>query len=511
MKQSVFSHCPCNLVWHALAVLNLIFAFFLFFNSAIADEESLFLGTAVVKNPDPQDRLNLREQPSETAASLGKYYNGVVVQSDQNLQNGWVHVTIGNGEGIAKGYMSTRYLAFGEDAQTVASAIPQYETTSSQWSLRAIPDDYGVELPILYTSGTRVELLGFTDEWWHVRVGDRTGYIRHNPAAFKQISGYYYDGYRIGIVNNANPSDRLNLRKQPKTSAASLGKYYNGCVVALLSAQNNGWIHVRIGSLEGYMEARYLLLNAKINSVASAMPTLTIRNSSGTGLNLRENPVKSSETLGLYSNGTSVQVLGLSENWYHVQVDGKIGFMISSGFSDRLSYSSSNTSSSSKDDTAWNGPIGKHKTAEWLLAIDDYLAVVNNPKSADRLHLRTSASEKAASLGKYYNGVRVIIDGPVDGEWTKVIVGNLKGYMKTEYLVISGEGKPYPTSAMPIMTINNPNSEQCVDLYAGQSQKSEFLGVYNNGTSVILMGFNATWAHVIVDGKVGFMLAKYLK
>ena len=102
--------------------------------------------------------------------------------------------------------MSTRYLAFGEDAQTVASAIPQYETTSSQWSLRAIPDDYGVELPILYTSGTRVELLGFTDEWWHVRVGDRTGYIRHNPAAFKQISGYYYDGYRIGIVNNANPT-----------------------------------------------------------------------------------------------------------------------------------------------------------------------------------------------------------------------------------------------------------------------------------------------------------------
>ena len=98
--------------------------------------------------------MNLREQPSETAASLGKYYNGVVVQSDQNLQNGWVHVTIGNGEGIAKGYMSTRYLAFGEDAQTVASAIPQYETTSSQWSLRAIPDDYGVELPILYTSGS---------------------------------------------------------------------------------------------------------------------------------------------------------------------------------------------------------------------------------------------------------------------------------------------------------------------------------------------------------------------
>lgn len=89
--------------------------------------------------------------------------------------------------------------------------IPQYETASSQWNLRAIPDDYDVELPIYYTSGTRVELLGFTDEWWHVRVGDRTGYIRHNPAAFKQVSGSYYDGNRTGVVNNANPSDWLNL------------------------------------------------------------------------------------------------------------------------------------------------------------------------------------------------------------------------------------------------------------------------------------------------------------
>lgn len=255
MKQSAFSRPPCRLIWYALVPLSLIFAFCFFLNGAIADEEPSLWETAVVSNPNPQDRLNLREQPSEAAASLGKYYNGVVVQIDQNLQNGWVHVTIGNGEGIAQGYMSTQYLAFGQDAQTVASAIPQYQSTSSQWSLRALPNDFGTELPIRYASGVQVELLGFTDEWWHMRVGDCTGYIRHNPAAFKQLSGYYYDGYRIGIVNNANPSARLNLRKEPKTSASSLGKYYNGCVVALLSDQSNGWIRVRIGNLEGLYES----------------------------------------------------------------------------------------------------------------------------------------------------------------------------------------------------------------------------------------------------------------
>lgn len=118
-----------------------------------------------------------------------------------------------------------------------------------------------------------------------MRVGDYTGHIRHNPAAFKQLSGCYYDDYQIGIVNNANPSDRLNLRKEPKTSVASLGMYYNGCVAALLSDQSNGWIRVRIGNPEGYMDARYLLLNAENNSAASSMPTATIRNSSGNGLN----------------------------------------------------------------------------------------------------------------------------------------------------------------------------------------------------------------------------------
>lgn len=413
--------------------------------------------------------------------------------------------------------MSAQYLAFGYAAQTVGSAMPQYQSTSSQWSLRALPNDSGTELPIRYASGMQIELLGFTDEWWHVRVGDYTGYIRHNPAAFKQVSGSYYDGYRTGIVNNPNPSDRLNLRMQPNTGSASLGKYYNGCVVALLSDQSDGWIRVRIGNLEGYMQARYLLLNAGINSVASAMPTVTIRNSSGTVLNLRENPAKNSTVLGLYPNGISVQVLGLSENWYHVQVDEKTGFMVASGFSDRLSYSSSgignsssssNTGSSSKDDTAWNGPTGFHATAEWPIKINEYTAVVSNPDPADRLHLRTEPYSNSKSLGKYYNGVQVIIDG-YSGAWLKVSIGNLTGYMKAEYLNFVDQSTT--ESAIPVLTINNPNPSHNLHLREEQTTTSKSLGIYPNGTEVLLMGFNDEWAHVIVDGQMGFMLAQYLE
>lgn len=66
MKQSIFLHRPRNSIWYGVAALNLVFALFLFLNSAIADEGSFYLENAVVSNPDPQERLNLCEQPSET-------------------------------------------------------------------------------------------------------------------------------------------------------------------------------------------------------------------------------------------------------------------------------------------------------------------------------------------------------------------------------------------------------------------------------------------------------------
>lgn len=159
----------------------------------------------------------------------------------------------------------------------------------------------------------------------------------------------------------------------------------------------------------------------------------------------------------------------------------------------------------------FTGPVGYHETAPWTIPLDAYTGAVYNPNPADRLHLRAQPRGDAASLGKYYNGVQVVIDGPVDGEWTKVIIGNLTGYMKTEYLVISGEGKQYPASAMPVMFVSNPNPARNLHLRAGQSTYSTSLGLYSNGTKVTLMGFTDEWAHVILDGNMGFMLAKFLK
>ncbi len=74
---------------------------------------------AVVNNPNPADRLHLREKADRESRSFAKYYNGTPVEV---LEKGktWTRVRI---QGI-NGWMMTQYLAFGKDAWQVKHALP---------------------------------------------------------------------------------------------------------------------------------------------------------------------------------------------------------------------------------------------------------------------------------------------------------------------------------------------------------------------------------------------------
>lgn len=131
------------------------------------------------------------------------------------------------------------------------------------------------------------------------------------------------------VVNNPNPSDRLNLRTKPSENAPTLGKYYNGTYVELLGGEKNGWVKVRIFDLEGYMMTKFLVSADQLEVGAATVPLVNIKNTNGTGLNLRKAQSMNSASLGLYENGATVRVFGVSETWCHVQTeDGNVGFML---------------------------------------------------------------------------------------------------------------------------------------------------------------------------------------
>lgn len=113
------------------------------------------------------------------------------------------------------------------------------------------------------------------------------------------------------------------------------------------------------------------------------------------------------------------------------------------------------------DNTLWAYVMVEEKTnfSGWVeassLIMTDYLLVVN-PVAGDRLNLRASPSTKAASLGKFYTGAVVEALGKPSGQWQKVSVGGLEGYMMCDYLspVVIGDAVSHYDDMPPMVTIH---------------------------------------------------------
>jgi hypothetical protein len=151
------------------------------FNSAA---ETLTLdGYALVNNPNPADRLHLREEPSTDSRSIGKYYNGAPVKIEEDLGD-WARVTVAGVEG----YMMKQYLAVGAEMLNVQSAFAQLfikpELAGQELSVYVSPDYQSALAGVSYDRGTgreEITVIGLVgDDWLHVVTGD--GIAGYMPA-----------------------------------------------------------------------------------------------------------------------------------------------------------------------------------------------------------------------------------------------------------------------------------------------------------------------------------------
>lgn len=120
---------------------------------------------AVVANPDPADRLNLRVKMDSSSESLGKYYNGTPVLV-LGVQGSWVHVQIGS----RTGYMMKKYLKFGKSGQALrcdVSPMPDLQFKSDFIQLYAEPDTKTASQTLDSSYGMLViGVIG--NQWYHV-------------------------------------------------------------------------------------------------------------------------------------------------------------------------------------------------------------------------------------------------------------------------------------------------------------------------------------------------------
>ena len=284
---------------------------------------------AFVCNPQQGYRLNLRGAPSNTAVSLGKYYTGTPVTLTGQRSNGFAQVKIGS----VQGWMDERYLT--TDGWSFLNELPQV-TVSNRGSGANLRAGTSTASQILgwYPHGASVTILGVrSDEWYHVVISGQTGYMsasllsRTYPwhtgvdSDAPTVSGNITAGSQRYIYGAAG----AHLRTSASDASRSLGVFYSGCPVTIVSYTRTGWAYVSIGELAGYIDA---------GSLASTRPNRTgeartIINHYGSGLNLRTLPTLDSAVLALRPNYSTVTVLGdLAGDWCFVLADGQYGYMM---------------------------------------------------------------------------------------------------------------------------------------------------------------------------------------
>ena len=316
-------------------------------------------------------------------------------------------------------------------------------------------------------------------------------------------------------------SGKLNLRTQPTVQSQSLGLYANGTEVTVENTQN-GWAYVTVGGMKGYMmlsclSNTYIVYpgpTAKPWAAATPVPTedttLYIQTGNSGKLHLREQPSTSSRSLGLYPNGTAVQVTARVGNFAFVQVAGITGYMMQSFLT---------ANAPAVQPTAQPGvPTAVPFVPGSAAAM--YIATGNTGK----LHLREQPSTSARSLGLYPNGTAVLAVNLGNG-WAQVQVNGRQGYMMLKFLAyVAGVPTPVPTATPDPNATPGPTAVPSADflmyiatgntgklhLRENVSTSSRSLGLYPNGTVVTVHGFIGEWAQVTVAGKNGYMMRKFL-
>lgn len=132
---------------------------------------------ALVTNPTPDTRLNIRTEPDAAAPALGKLYSRAPVYVKE-IMGDWVHVSVGSAEGM-DGYVMKQYLAFGDEKEAVQCAFPCKVLRNQMWehAILAKPDE-NAEIVGWTTENEHFVIGVYGDDWYIVLTRDgEAGYV----------------------------------------------------------------------------------------------------------------------------------------------------------------------------------------------------------------------------------------------------------------------------------------------------------------------------------------------
>lgn len=114
-------------------------------------------------------------------------------------------------------------------------------------------------------------------------------------------------------------ASQLNIRTEP--FGPVITTVPEGTTLAVL-AEDGDWAQVSVDGMLGYASMEYI-----VDAAESSDFTVGEGEINADDVNFRSSPSTSSDVLGRFQSGTSVSVVGVSNGWFKVEVNGQSGYV----------------------------------------------------------------------------------------------------------------------------------------------------------------------------------------
>lgn len=215
--------------------------------------------------------VNLRQGPSLNYSVITRVTSGTgITILDDSYE--WNYVSVNLYGTVYTGYMHDSLI---DKSTTMATVVTR---NGGKVNVRKGPGSNYGSIGSLRT-GTRVTILLKGNGWAQITGGGLTGFMatRYLGSISSGSSGNSGSSggmvtTKTAYVNNPRSTQILHLRETPSQSARSIGQYYNGTQVKVVS-YGATWCEVYVGTKHGYMMTRYLSFDGNyVRPSATATP-----------------------------------------------------------------------------------------------------------------------------------------------------------------------------------------------------------------------------------------------
>jgi len=309
---------------------------------------------------------------------------------------------------------------------------------------------------------------------------------------------------RSAIVTLSNPLDSLNLRREPSTSSAILATMAHGTQVTLLE-MGSAWSRIQYGTLSGYVSNSFISVQDEAvdetpeGVISRGTAVVSLADESQT-LNLRAAPTVNSAVLSHLRHGQTLTVLERYERWTYVQMGSLSGYVSN----DYIVYDAAGGQMQAPQATP--APLTEKRTAIVL------------PEGG--LNLRSSASRTSGVILTLPQGTMLSVTGAAVGDMLPVALGDLMGYVASEYVytatdvelgLASPTPAPTPTPA-PWQGMATVTARSGLKLREQANTASRTLTTMPMGASVTVTGMQVNGFYPVRYGEwTGYAGADYLR